>query len=236
MLNPNLDRKELAAQWAVDGRLRIENILAPDVATRIQKAMKEHVPFRYVYNFDGTNHTRTEAEMKSLQPAELHSMQQKMLAGASKGVGFFYCAYMWDHRDDETENEELRFLNEVFDFVNSEEMLSFIREITGYQNLKSAAAQYTRYMPGQFLTRHRDQTNDERRLAFVFGFTERWHPDWGGLLQFFEEDGTPREAWVPAFNTVSMFDIRHIHSVTYVAPYAVEPRLSLTGWFRDKPL
>ena len=57
-----------------------------------------------------------------------------------------------------------------------------------------------------------------------------------GLLLFYEQNGTPRDAWAPGFNTVSMFDIRHIHAVTYVAPYALEPRLSLTGWFRGKPL
>ena len=51
-----------------------------------------------------------------------------------------------------------------------------------------------------------------------------------------EEADDKRDAWTPAFNTVSMFDIHPNHSVTYVAPYALEPRLSLTGWFRAKPL
>ncbi len=41
---------------------------------------------------------------------------------------------------------------------------------------------------------------------------------------------------MPAFNTMALFDIRHVHSVTYVTPFAKQPRLSLTGWFRTKEL
>ena len=43
MLNPDLDRKALAEQWAVDGRVRIENVLDADVAERIQKALLEQL-------------------------------------------------------------------------------------------------------------------------------------------------------------------------------------------------
>ena len=72
-------------------------------------------------------------------------------------------------------------------------------------------------------------------MAYVLSLTERWHPDWGGLLQFFEDNGTPRDAWVPGWNVLSLFDVRHVHSVTYVAPFAGAPRLSITGWFRAGP-
>ena len=235
MLNPDLDPKALAAQWAVDGRLRIENIFDAAVAERVHQALKNNVSFRHVYHVDGRNETKTVEEMKALPPEELRDLQNKIMNAASRGIGFYYGGYMISHRDNETQDEELQFLNSIFDYVNGEEMLSFIREITGYDDVKSAAAQYTRYMPGQFLTRHRDETSDKRRLAFVFGFSKNWHPDWGGLLQFYEQSGTPREAWAPTFNTVSLFDIQHIHAVTYVAPYALEPRLSLTGWFRSNP-
>jgi Rps23 Pro-64 3,4-dihydroxylase Tpa1-like proline 4-hydroxylase len=66
----------------------------------------------------------------------------------------------------------------------------------------------------------------------VFSATWGWHPDWGGLLQFYQEDGTPEDAWSPGFNTLSLFDTSYIHSVTYVTPFAQAPRLSLSGWFR----
>ena len=127
-------------------------------------------------------------------------------------------------------NDRLAFLHRMFDFLNSDEVLALIGEITGRSDLKSADAQYTRYMPGQFLTRHKDDiTRERRQLAYVIVFSKNWHPDWGGLLQFFEDGGKPRDAWLPAFNTMSLFDVRHVPSVTYVTPFAREPRLSLTG-------
>ena len=86
--------------------------------------------------------------------------------------------------------------------------------------------------PGQFLTRHKDDiTAEGRRIAYVMGFSKDWHPDWAGLLNFYEDDGSGRDFWIPAFNSLSLFDVRHVHSVSYVTPFAKQQRLSLTGWF-----
>ena len=129
----------------------------------------------------------------------------------------------------------MHFLHEVFDYIGGEEVLSMIRKITSSNDITGAEPQYTRYTPGHFLTRHRDVVPGKgRRIAFVLGMTKDWHPDWGGLLQFYEENGTPRDAWTPRFNVLSIFDVSHIHAVTYVAPFAMVPRLSLTGWFVAK--
>ena len=111
-------------------------------------------------------------------------------------------------------------------------MLDFVKQVSGRNDVVSADAQYTRYSAGQYLTRHRDVVDrPPRRLAYVLGFTRNWHPDWGGLLQFYEDNGTPRDAWAPAFNRLVLFDVRHVHAVTYVAPFAGAARLSLTGWY-----
>jgi len=139
--------------------------------------------------------------------------------------------------DRHTDDEALRYLHELFDFLNSRQMLDFIMQVTGSVDLVSADAQYTRYIPGQYLTRHRDVVETQgRKFAYVLGFSRDWHPDWGGLLQFYQEDGTPRDAWTPEFNCLNLFATRHIHAVTYVTPFAGEARLSLTGWFRSVPL
>ena len=73
-------------------------------------------------------------------------------------------------------------------------------------------------------------------MANVITLRSGWHPDWGGWIKLYEDDGTPRDAWSPGLNVLSLFDVRHVHSVTYVAPYAKAPRLSVTGWFLATPL
>ncbi len=92
--------------------------------------------------------------------------------------------------------------------------------------------QVTRYRPGHFLTRHNDVVPaEQRRVAYVLGFTPRWHPDWGGLLQFYRQDGVPQDAWAPGFNDLMLFDVHRVHAVTYVTPFAAEPRQAISGWF-----
>jgi SM-20-related protein len=230
MLNPALDWAALADIYRRDQRICIDGILQRGVAERIRAICAEKVPYDYVYYLDGASHVRSEVEMRQTTPAQKSRISQALMQNATLGIGFLYCSYMLNRRRDAA--EELAFLYEVFEYLNSEEMLEFVRRVSGRADLVRADGQYTRYSAGQYLTRHCDDVDGQaRRLAYVFGFTRNWHPDWGGLLQFFEEDGTPRDAWMPAFNRLALLDTRHLHSVTYVTPFAGEARLSLTGWF-----
>jgi Rps23 Pro-64 3,4-dihydroxylase Tpa1-like proline 4-hydroxylase len=237
MLNPNLDTNALAARFREDGRIRIENLLDPMIAERIRSACKTDVPYEFISFIDNKNVAIPSAEMAKFDQAQMQEFRVKMMDAASKGIGFFYSGYMMARKLDDSVSENLKFLHSVFEFLNGDEMLTFISTVTGRKDLKSADAQFTRFTPGQFLTRHRDDvTSEERRLGYVLAFSKNWHPDWGGLLQFFDDDGAPRDAWAPMFNSMSLFDIRHVHSVTFIAPFAAEQRFSLTGWFRAKDL
>ena len=232
MLNPNLDIDALAREYALDERLRIENLLAPDFAERLHTACRDDVPYEFICHVDGNNVVIPEDELRQMSRDEQDKLQKQMIDEASRGVGFFYSGYQMVRAKTNTDDPKLAFLHSMFDFVNSEEMLSFIAAISGRSDLNSADAHYTRYTPGQFLTRHKDDiTTEGRRIAYVMGFSKDWHPDWGGLLHFYEDDGSGRDFWIPAFNSLSLFDVRHVHSVSYVTPFAKQQRLSLTGWF-----
>ena len=232
MLNPNLDIDALAREYALDDRLRIENLLAPDFAERLHTACRDDVPYEFICHVDGNNVVIPEDELRQMSRDEQDKLQKQMIDEASRGVGFFYSGYQMVRAKTNTDDPKLAFLHSMFDFVNSEEMLSVIATITGQPGLVGADAHYTRYTPGQYLTRHKDDiTREGRRIAYVMGFSKNWHPDWGGLLQFYEDDGTPRDFWIPSFNSLVLFDVRHVHAVSYVTPFAKEQRLSLTGWF-----
>ncbi len=234
MLNPNLDIPSLAEAYQRDDRIRIENILDPKVADQVRSACLNDVPFDYVYHLDGENLVTSEEEMAAMGKVHQQNLHNRVMQEAAQGIGFLYCGYRMDRvRNDNL--EALHFLHDVFLYLNSEETLDFIRQVSGRDDIVSVDGQFTRYTPGQFLTRHSDNITEEgRRLAYVFGFSQNWHPDWGGLLLFYENDGSERDFWTPTFNTLSLFDVRHVHSVSYVSPFAKHPRLSLTGWFRSK--
>ncbi len=232
MLSPQLNVEQLAQEYRRDGRIRITDVLRPEVAAELRELYLKHIPFDYVMAVGGHNRTVSEADMRAMSQTDQRELHGQLMREASQGLGFLYNGYLLaDGRAAAV--PELAPLQAMFDYINGEEMLDFIRRLTGETAVIGADGQATRYTAGHYLTRHRDDpANEQRRMAYVFGFSRDWHPDWGGLLQFFEEDGTPRDAWAPSFNSLSLFDVRHIHSVTYVTPFAREPRLSLTGWFR----
>lgn len=234
MLNPDLDVEALAAEFAKDQRLRISNALTDDVAGRIGDTLLNKVPYELAYVVNGQNMSISLEQLAAMTPQQRRDLFTALYAEASRGIGFLYGRFHLN-RAREHDDADIRFLHEFQDYLNSPDMFRTIETITGSDGIRVTDAQATSYRPGHYLTRHNDDlTGQERRFAYVFGFSRSWHPDWGGLLQFFETDGTPRDAWMPAFNTLSLFDVRHVHSVTHIAPYAAAPRLSITGWFRGQ--
>lgn len=234
VLNPDLDRNALRDEFRRDQRIRIRNVLLPEVAERVRDICAEKLAFDYVYFLDDAIRLSSEQEMASLDVASKAQISQALMRNATHGLGYLYCSFLMNESRSSMRGDQ-RLLYDFYKYLSSPEMLGFISDVSGREDLFRADAQYTRYSAGQYLTRHRDDVQgQERRLAYVFGFTKRWHPDWGGLLQFFSDDGTPRDAWAPEFNCLSLFDTRHVHSVSYVTPFAGEARLSMTGWFYAK--
>jgi Rps23 Pro-64 3,4-dihydroxylase Tpa1-like proline 4-hydroxylase len=232
MLNPKIDIEALATAYALDDRVRIPDLLQADFAERMHTACRDDVPYEYICHVDGNNVVIPEDDLRAMAPKDQAALQDSLVKAASEGVGFFYSGYQMRRAQADSGDEKLAFLHSMFDFVNSDEMLSMISAISGRDDITSADAHFTRYTPGQFLTRHKDDISREgRRIAYVMSFTKDWHPDWGGLLHFYEDNGSPRDFWVPMFNSLTLFDVRHVHSVSYVTPFAKGQRLSLTGWF-----
>ncbi|TRY30622.1 2OG-Fe(II) oxygenase family protein [Aliiglaciecola sp. M165] len=230
--NSSVDIDAATAEYAVDKRARIFNVLDLETAGDLTMYIHGNVPFEAAYVLNGEFKSSGLDELRAMPKAQLDGIMQQIHADAGKGVGFYYGRHKVDPKPI-ADNK----VQEAFEFLNAPATLDAIKKISGFDDIVAASAQVTRYHPGNFLTRHNDiNANEERRVAYVLNLTPDWHPDWGGLLQFYQADGTPRDAWAPMFNSLALFDVNHVHAVTYVAPYATKPRFSITGWFRAKPL
>ena len=230
MLNPNIDGVALGQMFQQDQRVRVEGLLESSFAEDVLDSLQREVKYDYIFFSQGQNQVLSEDQMNAKDQVGRQNLQQDLLQLATQGIGFFYTAY---RMDGENEQRAPAILKSLFSLMNSDQMLQLVAEVTGAENLVSASGQFTRYRPGNYLTRHLDDiTQESRQIAYVLNFTKHWHPDWGGLLQFYQKDGTPRDAWEPRFNSLYLFDVQHVHSVTYVTPYAAAPRYALTGWFR----
>ena len=124
-------------------------------------------------------------------------------------------------------------LHVVVDFLNSPAFLEFARELTGDKAIRMVSAIAARYRPGHFLKMHNDRAGDEdRAFAYVINLSQGWQSDWGGLLQFLDDDQNVVETFTPHWNSLSLFRVPQMHQVSLVAPWAKEDRYSITGWFR----
>jgi len=227
--NSALNFKNIKESFEIDKRLQINNVWDLDIATSIYKSLSKDIKYKHAYALKGQNFELTEQDIRGLSQSKLQQFTNSIQKEASQGIGFLYGRQLI--KSDDIEQPEV--IKSVKTFLNSDFVIQKVRDISGHFDINMASVKATRYMPGNFLTRHNDINADEnRKLAYVLGFTPEWHPDWGGLLQFYEKNGTPRDAWSPVFNSMAIFDVNHIHSVTYIAPFALAPRYAIAGFFR----
>ena len=237
MLNKSLDLATLRKSFNLDRRLIIENFLQTDIAEKTRNICLTEIPFTTHYVLDEQYQSKTKDELVAMSPKQAQDTFRRISEAATRGVGFLYEGYLQSRIKSVSANLQpgLDFAHQLFEYFSNKEVINLIKDITGDNSITHAEPQFTRYTKGHFLTRHLDIVpNGNRKFAFVLGLTKGWHPDWGGLLQFYEKNGTPRDAWTPQFNVLSIFEVSHVHAVTYVTPFATEPRLSLTGWFVSK--
>lgn len=228
MLNPDLDIDALAAAYREDDRVRVDAALPADKAAELSRMLETEIGYASMVSVGGVGRALFPSEIEAMSDDQKRALHANLMQDASRGVGFLYEG----HQIAESDSTKLRA---ALSQLNEPATLQIIRTITGENRIAYADGQATRYRSGHYLTRHLDDPAGENRLiAYVLSLTAGWHPDWGGLLQFYERDGTPRDAWAPGFNVLSLFSVRHVHAVTYVTPFAAKPRLSITGWFRAR--
>lgn len=231
-LNPTLDADALHERYAARGRISIPKILVEEDAKALRKAIEKEPHKNLVFFANGKHFDIDAAGWRDLDEEKQRTTQQIIHAEAQKS--FSYCYENIPVYDRWKAGRELGpKLKGAVEFLNSEPFLSFVRKVTGFDDIAFADAQATLYGPGHFLTLHNDAVEGKnRRAAFVLNLTRAWREDWGGYLNFFDEDGHIEGAFMPAFNTLNMFSVPAAHSVGVVSPFAGETRISVTGWLR----
>jgi Rps23 Pro-64 3,4-dihydroxylase Tpa1-like proline 4-hydroxylase len=116
--------------------------------------------------------------------------------------------------------------------LNSQRGLAALRKLVGDDRINHVDAIASRYRPGQFLAAHTDSLPGEDRLyAYVLNLARQWRVHWGGQLLFFDNDGNIIEGYTPRMGALNIFKVPQAHAVSIVAPFAMTPRYSISGWF-----
>jgi len=233
-LSSALDRETLAARYAQAGRIHIPEVLAPESAARLHRALSEETSYNLTVNSGEKYFDLPEAQMRALSPQQLQALTDSAGAGTQKGFQLYYETHRLSESG-EPYRDPKSVLAKWVAFLESEDFLSFVRDVTGEPSVAFADAQATRYGPGHFLTTHDDGIAGKNRVAgYVFNMTPFWQADWGGILLFLDKDGQVAEGFVPCFNALNILKVPQPHLVSQVAPFARAKRLSVTGWFRAR--
>ena len=233
-LNPRLDPKAFATDFAASGRLHIPAFLDPDCAEAFHRQLRERQDWSLIVNQGERSFDLDRAAQAAMTAEQRAALDEAVHAGARYGFQYRYEAI---RVPDETEaraasaDPVLAFAA----FLSSPSVVEFLRQVTGKTGIDFADAQATAYGPGHFLTAHDDAIEGKNRhAAYVFNLTHNWRADWGGLLLFHGDDGHVERAFTPSFNALNLFAVPQPHSVSLVAPFAANRRYSVTGWLRGR--
>ena len=234
MLNPALDRAELANRYKAKQRIQIRDVLTEQAAADLFAVLSQATEWSLVYReADGHVVVMTQAEMMQLPPEERARRINGIYTRARSEFSFIYQANLMAERY-AAGRDPGHPLHRVFETLNGPDFIGLIKDVTGIDTIVGADAQATLYAPGHFLNTHDDKIDGhKRRVAYILSMTPDWDPDWGGVLQFYDEERGIADAFVPRFNALSLFTVPQSHAVSYVAPYAEARRLAITGWFVD---
>jgi len=233
-LSPHHDTALLAQAFQRSGRIHIPEIFTAETAARIAQCLHRETPWFFTFNRGLKSENFSLQEWAALGPKALAEINHHVLSNASEGFQFLYNNYRIENEANRRNWPDL-FLNKLHAHLNSEPFLIFARAVTGFDDIAEVDAQATLYRVGHFLTQHADdKPGERRRAAYVLNFTPVWRPDWGGILNFIDENGHVAEGYTPAFNALNVFKVPQNHAVSIVAPFAIEGRYSITGWMKHR--
>lgn len=231
-LHPALDPDTARAAFARDGRVHVAPFLIDTDAGTLADELQASAAWRLIVNAGERVYEIDRPGQRQLTAEARARLDQLVDDAARDGFQHRYEAIRVPDGEAARAAMPSR-LHSFARFLSSPSVLGMLRTITGDASIAFADAQATRYGAGHFLTAHDDDVaGKSRRAAYVLGLTPGWRAEWGGLLMFHGPDGHIARALVPGFNVLTLFAVPQPHSVSYVAPFAPAPRLSVTGWLR----
>lgn len=237
-INPHIDRGAARGEFARTTRTQIREVLTAETAREIRLYLMEAMRWGMAIG-----HDRAAPESIRNQEIATPAGAQRVNAAAGAahaasqrgGYGFRFAHYpIVDAMNQRWEPEGIPEM--LLEHLNAEAFLDLAREVTGIAELCRADAQATMFAANHYLGRHIDSHVAEGwRVAYVLNLTiDDWHPDWGGYLLFFDQDGDIVKGYRPRFNSLNLFAVPQSHSVSYLPPFAPKGRLALTGWLSDR--
>jgi Rps23 Pro-64 3,4-dihydroxylase Tpa1-like proline 4-hydroxylase len=219
--------------FAQSGILRIVDLFETELADSLHQHLDSEVEWSRVVSQGELAWDLTPEAVATMDEGKEKAFLAQVHETARNGFQFLFDSRIVS--DDPKERAAKgQLLDQVLEGLNHPDSLDIFRKITGASDIRVVDGQATRYLPGHFLTSHDDGIDGQNRIAaYVINLTRGWRTDWGGLLQFHNAGGDVPLSLKPGFNTIHLFRVPQMHSVSYVTPFAGAPRYAITGWLRS---
>jgi SM-20-related protein len=228
-INPGLDLEEISATYSRDGRVRIFGLLS-EGALALYECLDARPDWIHLINTDDGVLELDPGQRARLSPAEWRAIADGAHLRARTGFQYRYHGLRVPDEDEIVQDD---LLLAFAGFMQSEAMIDLLKKVTGHEGLAFTDGQATAYGPGDFLTGHDDEVSGKARTAaYVFGLTPGWRLEWGGLLLFHGAHDRTAMGLAPRFNTLDLFKVPQMHSVSEVTGAAPHRRYAITGWLR----
>jgi SM-20-related protein len=235
-LNPSLDVPRFKGAMKRDRRAQIRNVLTEESARVVHRILATETPWGLGWQAEATGpRSLRHAELAAMSPQQHEELARSTMdAARGRDYAFRYARYPMAEAYGRWEPNGPHDM--LLEYLNDKPVMDLIRRVTGIPELVKVDAQATLFGPSMFLTVHDDKHSGEgRRVAYVLNMcAEDWRPDWGGYLQFYNDEGDVIAGFKPRFNALNLFLVPQRHAVTYVAPFAPVARYAITGWFLDR--
>lgn len=228
------DVLELARAFNEHGYVHIADFIDVGDATTLHDELRQRPDWRQVVTTASGFVELDRPSRSRMTPEQAKALDDAVYAQARANFQYRYETL----RVPDGFAERAAVADKISDFaqmMSTGEALDFLRVVTGATDIQYADAQATAYSPGDFLTGHDDAViGKSRRAAYVFGLTPVWRLEWGGLLLFHGKDGHVERGLVPTFNSLNLFAVPQMHSVSEVIRAAAYRRYAITGWLRGE--
>ncbi|WP_293840806.1 2OG-Fe(II) oxygenase family protein [Sphingopyxis sp.] len=229
-LSDRIDWDALKTKFACRQRVEIVDFLADEQAKALRADLMARHDWRLVLNAGDKVYEFTRDAFAELDAKQRDDLNRLVLKAGRHGFQYRYEAI---RAPDGGDADGLDPLHRFIALLSAPETLERLNYVLGTTTVAFADGQATRYDDGHFLTCHDDDVaGKNRHAAYVYSLAPAWRAEWGGLLMFHGADGNIEEAFVPSMGALRLFAVPQRHSVSYVTPFAREPRLSITGWLR----
>lgn len=229
-INPQHDPTELGKILRDQGRLQIPDFFTTETAEHLHKLLMTNEDWFLAYN-EGNQYYESElADFQALPPDLKQRFMANIYKRAKTQFQYVFIQY-YITQAIKLGEQPGHPMHAMHDFINQQDSLDFMRELTGEPAIARADSYASCYSPGHFLTEHDDRHDKHDRVAaYVVSMTKDWDRNWGGHLAFFDEQGNIEEAFIPSFNTLNIFLIPQRHAVQQVTQFAGVGRTSYLGW------